>query len=263
MNVRAAMSKHATYLGVLVALASTWLAGCDRRSPTNPSSTLTSVQITNAEGLQRLPLGWTTTLGAKAQFTDGTTKDVTTDATWSSSDPSVITVAAVVTVIHGAGRATITAAYQGVTTSTVVFLTPLTSPDMELWELTTTVASVTGESTGCTAPAMPVGSAVSWILGIKRNGSSITFDYDVRNMPTDDTYFTGTLMGRDFVADSTGWTLTIRCSTGKVFDWRSTHLAGQFGTDGRSLSAREVWTWVNAESGDAITTTYNWVATVH
>jgi hypothetical protein len=224
---------------------------------------LTSVQITNWERLQGgIPVGWTTPLTAKASFMDGTTRDVTTDAAWASSDPSVITVAAGVAVVHGGGRVTITAAYQGVTASNNFLVTPFaTPPGLDLWQLTTTVASITGQSAECSAGVRSVGSSVNWILGIKRTGSSISFDYDVRNSPTDDTLFTGTVTGSDFVADSTGWNLQIRCSTGKIFNWRSTRVTGRFDQNGRSLTAREIWSWVNAESGDAITVAYDWAAT--
>jgi hypothetical protein len=192
---------------------------------------------------------------------DGTTRDVTTEAAWAPSDPSVITVAAGVMVVHGGGRVTITAAYQGVTASNIIYVTPLATPNLDLWQLTTTVASITGQSAECSAGVLSVGSSVNWILGIKRTGSSISFDYDVRNRPTDDTLFTGTVTGSDFVADSTGWNLQIRCSTGKIFDWRSTRVTGRFDQNGRSLTAREIWSWVDAESGDAITVAWDWAAT--
>jgi hypothetical protein len=256
-------------LGAVVVLL-LLLAACDHHSSgaLSPSSALTSVQITNWEGLEGVPVGWATPLTAKASFMDGTTRDVTTDAAWASSDPSVITVAAGVAVVHGGGRVTITAAYQGVTASHIFYVTTYaTPPDLDLWQLTTTVASITGQPAGC-SPGVSVGSSFNWILGIKRTGSSISFDYDVRNSPTDDTLFTGTVTGSDFVADSTGWNLQmgavaadIRCSTGKIFNWRSTRVTGRFDQNGRSLTAREIWSWVNAESGDAITMAYDWTAT--
>jgi hypothetical protein len=258
------MSNHQRFLGVLIALTSAWLAACDHHSsgPLSPSSALTSVQITNWENLPSDPVGWTTPLTAKASFMDGTTRDVTTDAAWASSDPSVITVAAGVAVVHGGGRVTITAAYQGMTASQIISVTGFANPDLDLWQLTTTVASITGQPAGCSAlGGLSVGYSVNnWILGIKRTGSSISFDYDVRNSPTDDTLFTGTVTGSDFVADSTGGNLQIRCSTGKIFNWRSTRVTGRFDQNGRSLTAREIWSWVNAESGDAITVAWDWAA---
>jgi hypothetical protein len=158
---------------------------------------------------------------------------------------------------------TITAAYQGMTASQIISPTGFaTPPDLDLWQLTTTVASITGQSAGCSAGVLSVGSSVNnLILGIKRTGSSNSFDYDVRNSPTDDTLFTGTVTGSDFGADSTGGNLQIRCSTGKTFNWRSTRVTGRFDQNGRSLTAREIWSWVNAESGDAITVAWDWAAT--
>ena len=255
------MSNHQRFLGVLIALTSAWLAACDHHSsaPLSPSSALTSVQITNWEGLWSDPVGWTTQLTAKASFRDGTTRDVTTDAAWASSDPSVITVAAGVAVVHGGGRVTITAAYQGVTASQIIYVTPLATPGLDLWQLTTTVASVTGQPAGCSPGVPSVGSSGNSMLGIKRTGSSISFDSDVSD-PTDDTHVTGTVTGSDFVADST-FGNSIRCRTGKIFDWRSTRVTGRFDQSGRSLTAREIWSWVNAESGDAITVAYDWAAT--
>jgi len=257
------MSNHQRFLGVLIALTSAWLAACDHHSsaPLSPSSALTSVQITNWEVLQGgIPVGWTTQLTAKASFGDGTTRDVTTDAAWASSDPSVITVAAGVAVVHGGGRVMITAAYQGVTGSNNFLVTPFaTPPGLDLWQLTTTVASITGQSAECSTGVGSVGSSGNSMLGIRRTGSSISFDSDVID-PTDDTHVTGTVTGSDFVADGT-FGNQIRCRTGKIFNWRSTRLTGRFDQSGRSLTARVIWSWVNAESGDAITLAYDWAAT--
>jgi hypothetical protein len=263
------MSNHQRFLGVLIALTSAWLAACDHHAsgPLSPSSALTSVQITNWEVFQaNVVVGWTTPLTAKASFRDGTTRDVTTDATWASSDPSVITVAAGVAVVHGGGRVTIAAAYQGVTASQIISVIPFDTPDWDLWLLTTTVASITSQPTGCSPGVPSVGSSFNSILGIKRTGSSISFDYDMRFRNTDDTFFTGTVTGSDFDADSgrgrnTYWNLPFRCSTNKIFNWRSTRVTGRFDQNGRSLTGREISSWVDAESGDAITLAYDWAAT--
>jgi uncharacterized protein YjdB len=86
-------------------------AGC--ASATKPSGTqdVTSVTVT---GLAPV-VGGTSQLTAAAKMDNGSTIDVTSKATWTSSNPSVAVVSPVGQVNDfGAGSATITAAYLGV-----------------------------------------------------------------------------------------------------------------------------------------------------
>jgi hypothetical protein len=81
---------------VAVALAAVAI-GCSK-SPTAPSETaggtsFTVIQVTLGGNLS-LPEGGTSQLTASASKSDGTTQDVTSQATWNSSDPTVATVSA-------------------------------------------------------------------------------------------------------------------------------------------------------------------------
>lgn len=90
-------------------------AGCGSASgPAAPDAevrTLDSIQIT---GKAKLSWTLTTKLTATATFSDGKTLDITPNVTWSSSDPTIATVAADGTVTAVAeGDSTIKAAYEG------------------------------------------------------------------------------------------------------------------------------------------------------
>lgn len=83
-------------------------------TPSSPMPTVSSISVS----------GETPGVGQTAQFTatetlsDGTTQAITSEATWQSSNPSVITVSpsGLVTTV-GYGEADLTAAYSGVTAS--------------------------------------------------------------------------------------------------------------------------------------------------
>ena len=96
--------------------------GCGGDDPT-ASATVVSIAV---EG----PPGGTTTVGesgpsiAVATFSDGTTKDVTSDATWTSSNTSVITISATGQgQAVGVGQSEICAMYQGVSGCVLVTVT--------------------------------------------------------------------------------------------------------------------------------------------
>lgn len=80
---------------------------------TTPAATLTGVRV---EGLASLAEGGTVQLKAMAAYSDGSSRDVSTQATWSSSRPSVASVSAtgLVTAVT-AGTADLSASYQGQT----------------------------------------------------------------------------------------------------------------------------------------------------
>lgn len=81
-------------------------------APTSPPvAVATTLRLTGNTALGAI--GQTSQLTLTANYTDGTTRDVTGDAAWSSNRPAVATVANGVVTIVGFGAATITAAYQG------------------------------------------------------------------------------------------------------------------------------------------------------
>ncbi len=69
------------------------LAGCGAGGNTDPGGstvTLTSISVTPAN--PSLPAGVTKQFAASGIFSDGTSRDITTQATWKSSNTSVVTV---------------------------------------------------------------------------------------------------------------------------------------------------------------------------
>jgi hypothetical protein len=102
---------------VAVAIALALLAGCSStKSPAAPTVTVSSIAVTG-NGLSAAA-GQNVTLVATATFSDGTTLNVTTQATWGSSNTAVATVspAGVVTFL-AAGGVDVRATYQSVTGS--------------------------------------------------------------------------------------------------------------------------------------------------
>jgi hypothetical protein len=78
-----------------------------------PSRTLTSVAI--AGNTTFASAGQTSQLAARAQYSDSTSDDVTTQATWSSSNQAIATVSATgLVTAQAGGTASITATFQGV-----------------------------------------------------------------------------------------------------------------------------------------------------
>ncbi len=106
------------------------LAGCGGGSSSNNNSvTVQAIEITPASSTQRL--GMTLQLVATGKYSDGTTGDVSSMATWISSSPSVATVSAAGLVdTAAAGTSTITATFGGATSSATMTVT--TGPATEL-----------------------------------------------------------------------------------------------------------------------------------
>jgi hypothetical protein len=95
-------------------MAAVACSGSSSPTPANPSPTVTSVTITGTPSLNGGNL--TSQLIARATLSDGTLQDVSTLATWSSSNPAVATVSpsGLVTAVT-IGTTNISAAYQGKT----------------------------------------------------------------------------------------------------------------------------------------------------
>ncbi len=84
--------------------------------------TLSSISVTHPN--QSLPAGVTQQFRATGIYSEGTISDITTEVTWSSSNPSVATVnsSGLVTAV-AAGTATITATFGGISGNTVLKVT--------------------------------------------------------------------------------------------------------------------------------------------
>jgi hypothetical protein len=88
----------------------------------NVTPLVTSVFLSG--GLSLTAAGQTGFLTATARFADASTKDVTTEATWTSSDVSVATVSAGFVTATGLGKTTIQATYSNRSGFTTVQVTP-------------------------------------------------------------------------------------------------------------------------------------------
>ncbi len=114
--------------GLLTALAVSACAGPPSAPTTSlvPPAVLASSLTVSAPKHSSLSITDTLQLSATAILSDGTAEDVTAKAAWLSSDVHVVTVSTNGLVkAQGAGTATITATFQGVsTTDTEVVLVP-------------------------------------------------------------------------------------------------------------------------------------------
>jgi hypothetical protein len=107
-----AMRKEMTSLRILIALAGAMVMACEG---TTPSPVPSSLSITETYGLHCVSRGQEWGLKAIETLSDGTTKEVSSDATWISSDESVLTVSATgLTTVKEFGRVAVTARYQGI-----------------------------------------------------------------------------------------------------------------------------------------------------
>jgi uncharacterized protein YjdB len=90
-----------------------------------PVATLTSIAVTPTT--TSIPVGATQQFAATATYSDGTTGNVTTTATWTSSKPTVATVASGLATAVAAGSTTLTATLNGVNGTATLTVTPILS----------------------------------------------------------------------------------------------------------------------------------------
>jgi Big-like domain-containing protein len=77
----------------MLTLASTMaIVGCGSSSPSAPAPTVNTIQISGLEGVQALAPGETRQMRAMATQSNGTTTDVTAQATWQTSPPTIANV---------------------------------------------------------------------------------------------------------------------------------------------------------------------------
>jgi hypothetical protein len=100
------------YLAPFVAALS---IGCEGGSPTAPSPPSATLQQLRVENRGSLQVGRTVEMRAVGEYSDGSTRDLTSQATWSSSNHDVATVTPDGRVTgHAAGAVTIRATHEGV-----------------------------------------------------------------------------------------------------------------------------------------------------
>jgi hypothetical protein len=144
-------------IGVLTASLVACGGGGGGGGGNGPSRTLTAVTITGNTTFTSA--GQTSQLAARAQYSDSTSDDVTTQATWSSSNQAVATVSAtgLVTSQSGGTSATITATFQSVTGSAGV--TVAAPPVQQLAITGNTIFTTRNQTSQLTATATLAGGA--------------------------------------------------------------------------------------------------------
>jgi len=118
----------------------------------------------------------------------------------------------------------------------------LPKPGETLWDLTITLTAVDGPD-NCFSQSSR--SSLGWsgasILAVSRSGDMVSFDHDVRNRPIDNTVETGTMVGRDFKAQSDIQAISFpNCADGTVLKGIVQALvSGNFSEDGNQLVGNE------------------------
>ena len=111
------------------------------------------------------------------------------------------------------------------------------------------VSSAGSAACGWGTTAGDTRSDVLWRIGI--NGDSLMLDEDMRNWPTDDIPFFGTLNGTRFSAAYTE-------QPSGVCMFRGGTLSGSFSDDGRTFDATETLEWGAASGQPAATVQRRW-----
>lgn len=107
------------------------------------NATLESLQVTPAE--DTLPAGLTTPFYATAQYSDGTSTDVTTQSSWFSSDSAIATLTSDGTAYgNAAGTVTVTATFNSMQASAQL---TVTTPNLVALQVTPDIAEIPVETT--------------------------------------------------------------------------------------------------------------------
>ncbi len=121
------------------------------------------------------------------------------------------------------------------------------------WEANATVVEVTGSQGACQS-GVPVGQTITgigWFIAIA--GDSVSLDEDVRNAPTDDLPYSGTLTGEQFVAANT----PPASGLNGACPFRGATLSGSFNSDFSTFDATE--TILSGTAGAEMTVTRHWI----
>ena len=148
------------------------------------------------------------------------------------------------------------------TLSTAQTAIPLVSPSApigpgEVWNITATINSITGPVV-CWAPRTDIGTtAHTPTMAITRATDSIrlTVGYGWYDPDT----YVGTVVGSDFKALGPSYSGYNVCGTTQ-HHWRiEQHVSGRFSSNGRSLTATEVWLY-KLPDGDEVAYYIDWTA---
>ena len=145
---------------------------------------LTEVDI--APDAQYIPVGGQFQLSLTGTYSDGSTQDITANATWSSSDATLASVDPGTGIVTGVANSnnnpvTITATYGGVSNTTTVYITDAVPVSVQLTPSTASVASGTTQQYAVNVvysdgSLQPVTAGLSWlsssasVAGVDANG---------------------------------------------------------------------------------------------
>ena len=139
---------------------------------------------------------------------------------------------------------------------------PVPSVPAQLWNLTTVITAIVGPDNCFTQRQFELGvpRSLSWLMSVTQTGNEVTFDYDIRNRPTDDVLETGTVDGDAFKARSAASRVGFpACADGTVLTGTvEANLEGRFAADRKHLTATEAVVY-HFSSGD-VTVLLDWSA---
>ncbi len=153
--------------------------GCGRTESIQlaPPPTLSSIQIMTVPPV--IVAGQTEQLAAQASYSDGSTKDVTSLVSWTSSDQTVVTVSTTgLLATLSAGTVLVTATYQGKTAT--LTLTALPKPPPNLTRADVLIYGATSSGIIAAVEAARLGKTVllldqnTWTGGMTANGLGFT-----------------------------------------------------------------------------------------
>jgi len=145
---------------------------------------LTEIDI--APDAQFIPVGGQLQLSLTGTYSDGSTQDITANATWSSSDSTLASVDAGTGVVTGVANSnnnavTITATYGGISNTTTVYVTDAAPVSIQLTPSTASIATGTTQQYAVNVvysdgSLQPVTAGLSWlsssasVAGVDANG---------------------------------------------------------------------------------------------
>ena len=169
--------------------ASTISAASGSVTPGIAALTITAAVLTEidiAPDAQYIPVGGQFPLSLTGTYSDGSTQDITANATWSSSDPTLASVDPNTGIVTGVANSndnpvTITATYGGISSTTTVYITDAAPVSVQLTPSTSSIASGTTQQYSVNVvysdgSLQPVTSGLSWlsssasVAGVNANG---------------------------------------------------------------------------------------------
>jgi len=169
--------------------AATVSAASGAATPGTAALTVTPAVLTEidiAPDDQFIPVGGQLQMSLTGTYSDGSTQDITGNAVWSSSDPTLATVDPNTGTVTGVANSnnnpvTITASYGGMTNTTTVYVTDAVPESIQLTPATASIATGTTQQYSVNVvysdgSLQPVTSGLSWlssvasVAGVNSNG---------------------------------------------------------------------------------------------